>query len=282
MRNFLWKIAGADLQLLNRSNNESKNSFLLVGFLYLLVNLFSFWAFFGLFWGVFDNFLIACFAGVLLTFLISNIYQLNMMSLDPPSLPYNRQGGSISAAVILRYTTIALFAVFVSKAFETSILGFLVDSKLEEEIIKSGIGINKYEQSGMFVRHGQLLNQEYPEVWIITLTVVALFLAPIYIKRKLFGGHEYFRIKYRNDVALVEESYDRFMDELDAIHVKTYITYKKLDSDPTLGKFIPKDFSNKKYVVEESKYEDPPFNTKRRPSKTQLDSHEDFMGLEWK
>lgn len=281
MQNFLWQMAGADLQILKRSNNESKRSFLLVGVLYLLVSGLTFWAFFGLFWGVFDSFLISCFASSLLTFLISNIYRLNMMSLEPPSLPVPKSRGSVSAAIIVRYVIIALFAMFISKAFETSILGHLVDSELHEELMRVG-NVNKFNESKMFVQHGVLLNKYYPQVWGITLVVVLIFSAPIYIKRKLFGGQEYFRIKYRNDVALVEASYDEFMDELHALHRKTYRQFGELRKHRDFGHQIPEKYDTQKYEAEESNYEDPPFNTRRKKIEPNLDSHKEFMWLDWK
>lgn len=282
MKEFIWKIAGADIQILKQSGVESQKSFLTVGGYYILVNLIVFWAFYGLFWGVFGSPFVGFFAGFLLTFLIGNIYRLNMMSLDPPSLPVEKSDGSVMAAVVLRYLIILLFAIFVAKAFETSLLGHLVDSVLHEDIIRSGKVINLYDESQMFVAHGVLLNKTYPAVWIITIVIAFIFIYPIYLKRKLFKNNEYFRLRYRIYAQLVEENYAKAMDELDSVHVKTYLQYSALKRDKLIGKFIPNDFLLKRYSIQESKYQDPPFNTRKVRKENDLKSHDDFISLDWK
>lgn len=281
MRDFIWKIAGADLQILKVSGKESKHNFLLVGIFFGLVNILIFGGFFGLFWGIFGSLLIGLTTALLLTFLMANIYRLNMMSLDPPSLPAPRSNGSIKAAVIMRYSIVFIFAVFVAKMFETSVFGHLVDSELHQQVIRSGKIFNKFEESQMFIAHAKLLNKEYPIVWGLTVLIIFIFLYPIYLKRKLFSGQEYFRIKYRIDTNLVKQDYAKAMEELKSIHVRNYLNYQNLKNDHELGKFIPEEYLDLFYSIPEGKYMDPPFNTKLINKRIHLESHDDFMKLDW-
>ena len=282
MKEFIWKIAGADIQILNHSNEESRRNFLIVGIFYLFINTLIFYSFFGLFEKVYSSVGTGVFLGLILTFLISNIYRINMMSLDPPSLPIPRSKGSVKAAIIIRYTMVALFALFVSKIGETAIFYGTQDLNVHLEVVAKYQNSSGINESELFFMHLKWLNKEHPAVWLITIGIAFIFLYPIYLKRKLFGNHEYFRIKYRSDTKLVEDSYAAAKDELDSIYVRKYLNYCALKKDPNLSPFIPEDYLIKKYTIQESKYHDPPFNTRKVKKENNLKSHSDFISLDWK
>lgn len=282
MKRFIWKIAGADLQILVKSGSESQNNFLIVGMFYLLVNACVFYGFFGLFNSIFSSFYLGLIIGFVLTFLISNIYRINMMSLDPPSLPIPRSKGSVRAAVIIRYAMISMFAIFVSKLVETNLLYQTVDAVVHNEVVSKYQNETGIVESELYFMHLKLIMKENPLLWLLTLLVLYIFIYPVYLKRKLFGNQEYFRIKYRIDKNLVEDDYAVAMDELDSLHVKTYLKYPALKQNELIGKFISNDYLLKKYSIQENKYQDPPFNTRLVKKENDLKSHNDFISLDWK
>lgn len=281
MKQFVWKIAGADLQILNHSGKESQFNFLTVGIFYLLINTIIFFGFYGLFSKVFSSYIIGIVLGGTLTFLISNIYRVNMMSLDPPTLPVKRVKGSVRAAVVLRYFIISLFSIFVICLLITYYNYDKVSIEVHNEIIQKYVKHDEIIESELFFMHLQHVFRKYPVSLIFILVNLFIFLYPIYLKRKLFGNHEYFRNKYRLDKKIVEDSYSDAMDELESIHVRNYINYQTLRLDSKFGKFIPEDFSKMKFTLQDSKYEDPPFNTRLIKKDLDLNSHEEFMQLDW-
>ncbi len=254
MREYFWKIAGGDPSILENSGKDSQSSFYSIGLLLVLINVLIFSAFFGLFWGVFSTLFVALFGASLLTFLISTIYRLNLMSLEPPTLPIKSEGGSLVLSYIIRISTIALFAVFASKCLETSLFGSYVDELLRNKIINSTVlSRYKYETSEMFVNHMSILNETYPVVWIMTLLMVCLFVYPIYLKFQLRKRFEYFSIKEKRDIRLVKEQFELFENELKKIYRRTYAEYPrvvtKVDDQKTFnekGKYAKTDFYNQK------------------------------------
>ena len=252
MRDYFWKIAGGDPSILENSGKESQSSFYTIGLLMVLINVLIFCAFFGLFWGVFSTFFVALFGAVLLTFLISTIYRLNLMSLEPPTLPISSEGGSLVLSYFIRITTIALFAMFASKCLETSLFGSYVDELLKNKFVNSTVlSRYKYETSQMFVNHMSLLNETYPIVWVMTFGMVCLFLYPIFLKYKLRKRFEYFSIKEKRDIRLVKEQYNFFEKELKSIYRRAYSEYpqlltKKADHKKfnENGKYTKTDFYN--------------------------------------
>ena len=254
MRKFLWKIAGGDCQILEKSGTESQNSFWIIGILYLFVNLIIVVSFLGMFLGIFDDFLLSIIGTCVLGFLISNIYKLNLLSLEPYTLPIKIETGSVVFTHIIRYTTVIAFAFFVSKCFEmVIILGFE----------STGVLRNISGSEG-YMMHLFRVNREYPIVWFITFFVMLLFILPIYLRHRLNKAKEYYSLKERRDIRLVIEHHEQFLKIKENIYIEIYSSYEKF-------RII------KIYQTPKKKYTDEPFNTKENVVDRNLKSSEDFL-----
>ncbi len=259
MKYFLWKIAGGDCELLNKSGRESQFSYSVIGILFLLVNFVTYLAFFGLFWGVFHNPVFAVLGSLVLGFLITNIYRLNLLSLEPNTLPVIQTAGSIVGANLVRFITVILFAFFISKCLETTMFGYLVDDEITQRF-----KISRFEGSRMYIQHMLALNKSCPEIWFFTLVNMCLFLSPVYLKYRLNKGREYFLYKRIRDKELVKNEFAFFTNLKDDIYAQLYA---KKD-----GNYL--------YVPPQSPYSDAPFNSIRRSSpEIKLKSTSDFVNL---
>lgn len=267
MDSFYWKIVGGDISILEQSGKRSQNSFKTIGKLFLTIVVIIFFSFFGLFLGVFDSYFIAFFGGLILTFLISVIYLLNLISLEPTTLPILKSKGSTFLSYFIRVSTVVMFAVFVSKCLETSILGFLVDDDISKINLKEFIDNYSNRESQMFVQHMILLNKTYPKVWYITSIVVVLFLIPIVLKHRLKKQNEYFAIKERRDTDFVISEHKTFKKELYSLYKRIYNGYSSLKKEDR------KDF--REHPI---KYMDEPFNLKKIEFKD-FQSSDDFIYL---
>jgi hypothetical protein len=262
MQRLFWRIAGADFSILEKSGNESQRSFWIIGVLYSFINTLIFIGFFGLFFGVFQNFIFGLIGTVVLGFLISNIYRINLMSLEPHTLPIKKEPDAIALILTktIRYTTVITFAFFVSKCNEMIFVNFL-----------ENLDFVKYGGSHDYIDHMAQINKEHPWVWIITIITTGIFCLPIYLRQRLNNkAHEYYAIKKRRDIQLVNDQYKSYTIEKTNIYRRVYSEYSKVNEFKT-------------YVMPFSKYSNEPFNTKEIKENISIKSSYDFSHLEdWK
>ena len=258
MKELFWKLAGADCSILRNSGGESQRSFYLIGMLYSLVTLLMFIAMFGLFLCIFENLFIACSCSVIFTFLFSNIYRLNMMSLEPATLRDQATLSGNAASYGFRFFIISFFAFFITKCLET-VLFLLIDGDL----------FNHKEDERPFLKELLALNQHYPVVWIFSALMILLFLLPVILKFQLNKSHEYYSLKRTRDIRLVVHHNNEFYPLLEELQKKNYGYYVKdgVNPEPPV------------YTKHEQRFTDAPFNTKKKAAAAERKSNEEFLDL---
>jgi hypothetical protein len=277
MNRFFWKIAGADCDLLEKSGRDSQYSYLVIGMIYVLLNVFIFGGFFGMFYGVLDNPFAAAIGTLVIGCLISGIYFLTLMSLEPHTLPRSSETGSIFFTHLIRYSTVIAFAFFVSKCAEMLFISLIEQADLID-----------YKGSYGYMDHMVKANQEQPWLWLVTLFIVGLFILPVYMRHRLNRAHEYYSLKFRRDVRLVQNHYDEYMVIRNAIYRKTYDSYatvldnsiesKNNASSGAISR-MKLELSAKKFVPHEDRFMDPPFCTKPIKNEKNYKSSSDFINL---
>lgn len=210
-KEFLWRVVGGDPFILHRSGRQSRRSFGVLGLSFLILVVFTFVAFFALFRGIFDSFFQALLGGVILTFILKNIYRLTLLTLEPSTLPVSREKKA-PWAYIVRVIVVILIAVFVSKCIETLLFGHLVDPEVQSEMSRyaNGKTIELKDTSSYFVMHMILLNQTYPFVNLFTLMMAVFYIAPVILKHRLKKDDEYYSRRREIDKATVLHKYSEF------------------------------------------------------------------------
>ena len=269
LKRFLWKIAGADAYILNQSGEKSQKSFQLIGLLFAVVNVIIAIGFFGLFFGVFNNLFIALFGTLILGFLISNIYRLTLISLEPQVLPTASNSVSKIYSNTLRFATIIAFAFFVSKTFEMVLIGLLESASL----------VN-YDGTSGYLFHMFTMNDRYPSLWLITMIIIGFFIIPIYLKYRLRNSTEYYSLKRRIDRQIVEDNYS-YARRLEHEAVSAYYLneYVEVIENKEGRSFYVTNSIKLENKVKPEKYEDPPFNTKLKVRQRSLKSSEEFTSM---
>lgn len=246
---------------------SSQRHFLLIGgtcACLIIVMLLSFTHAFN---GLFGTSFISVIASFIMTCIICAIYWLNLISLEPHTLPYDKtQGrGSFRVSLGIRIFVIVLFGFFVAKLFETYLFGWLVDEQVLELEFGELVDLSHGELLGephYFYSRIELLNITYPWVWLITLAIIGMFLFPIRKKYELRRHQEYFNLKRVTEQELVKAEYRRFMVEYNLI-------FARFDAQLQAG-------SMDKIRYKARPYKDAPFNTRRLP-KFQAATHDDFI-----
>lgn len=251
---FLWRLAGGDVAILSDSKERSQQTYWLIGLLYMIINCFVYVSFFGLFHAVFDNFLLEIPATLVMGFLVTNIYRLTLISLEPQTLPVPEEKGSLFLPYLLRYSTIGIFAFFVSKFFEMIVIGFLEDLSLVRNVDSIG-----------YMNHMTYTLKSQPWLWTITVFMIVLFLSPILIRHKFASMESYYNLKTRRDIRLVMEYFSTYSEQKREALKGHYSEYQKLKLD-------------KVYREHPVVFKDPPFNTKRAPKPQEVFSTgDDFI-----
>lgn len=263
MKETCWKLVGADCFILYQSAHKSQKAFLALGMLYAFLSTVTFISFFGLFFGVFDGLILSLVGAFIFTFIVSNLYRLVIITLEPSTLPVVKIHKTKFWAYLVRVSIVILLATFISKVIETMLFGHWVDGLVEAEMsrVKTSENINQFDESSHFVEHLIKLNIHYPLINILTLFIVGLYILPIVIKHRLKKGNEYYQIKRIIDKQIVENEYQQMLK------VKEKLLSNVCFKNDRIYTYIPI-------------YEDEPFNTlkidrERIPSK----SHSDFLNL---
>lgn len=295
MKQFFWIISGADIELLKQCKDESQQRFAQVGLNIVVVYLLIFTSFSIFIWHEFDNIFMSFFVASIVTFLIGSIYQINLLNLEPNSLPYIPSNGTKFVSFLVHYTTIALFGFFVSKILETIFFGQFA---LEAENMRL-LKFNKFDTNTEFIHQMMILNQKYPVIYVITVSVIILFVLPIFLKKKLKNKSlEYYKLKSERDERLVLNDYRVFKVELNNRYKKLYELHNPNELLKNIKPIIFSRFdlseANRIYEVclttvnkhgiyefeeHQVRYFDPPFNTKTIDDKENLKSSDEFMKL---
>lgn len=263
LKYFFWWLSGGDIQYIERSSSKSKEHFLLIGIGGLSIILIMILSFNYAFKEIFDIGAISILPAVILTAVVSAIYWLNIISLEPHTLPYKKEGGSVRTSLVVRFFVIVLFAFFVSKVFETYLFGDLVNDQVS--IVKEECQAQPEGAlvSGKFFKTRiEALNMNYPIIWLMTLIIIALFLFPIRKKFQLRRHQEYFNLKRISEKSLVSLEYRKFIVEYNRIFSKYDENLNANGLDKVRFKARP--------------YKDTPFNT-HRLRLSESSSHDEFI-----
>lgn len=279
MRYFLWKIAGAEIELLKKAGKQSQYSFYLIGLFYLTIIIISVIGFLGFLWGVFDSIIPTLLGGSILTFIVTNIYRLSLIN----SLPITsiQEKKSLVFTYIVRYFMAVLFALFVSKTFEMVIFNIIEKT-----------GLYFYDGHNSYTSHLIEVNKKELWLWNITVIITLLFVLPILLKQRLNKSKDqYFLIKKLRDREIVKEEYQKYLTSKEEILKQIYLQYNNLTysffenknglyyNKPLSDEIekIKKQLDAKRFVPHQKKFSDEPFNTKLIVNNKKLKNSQDFL-----
>lgn len=263
MKEICWKLVGADCIILYQSARKSQIAFLTLGMLYAFLSTITFISFFGLFFGIFDGLILSLVGAFIFTFIISNLYRLVLITLEPSPLPVVQEHKTKFWAYFVRVSIVILLAAFIAKVIETMLFGHWVDDIVKEEIERTAESTNRIPvgKSKYFVISIKHLNIHYPQINILTFFIVSLYIIPVIIKHRLKKRNQYYQIKRKIDKQIVEEEYQKMLkvkaERLKDVSMKNNRAYR----------YIPK-------------YKDEPFNIHGIDKKqTASKNHDDFLTL---
>jgi hypothetical protein len=230
---FLWKLIGADKQVLARCPVQDRYSFALAGSIVLLVLIIISSSFFVITRMVFADWMGALLLAVTGSLAIGNLYMLNLITIESSSLPQRETTVSKAPAMAIRVFMVTLLAIIVSKLLE---LYLFAD-----------------------VKQGSLLaalRALSPGTWLFTLLVCFIFLSPLYMKLTGLKLTAYGSARREIEKALVLESYAQFRADYERIIFDSTgksLTYRERYTDPPFNTHKipdPRIFNGKGKLIE--------------------------------
>jgi hypothetical protein len=258
LHNFLFKVVGEDPQLLNKCDDETiKKKFIFSGIIVLIIFIISFISFFFAFQQIFAKDFLPFLLSVFVSFMLYNIYKLNLITLSPNRLTYSF-GYIFSLFIRLMFFIIIGMAII--KPVETIVYNAVVELLAENHQYNNEVLLGNNEvllgnDEGYFVSKMQLFNKEHPSVWVFTLLFLGLFTTPFFIKFFINPSNSYSRSKIVLNEKIIEEDYELFKQK-----------YPQ--------QFM---FSIQQKIVLEELYEDPPYNTIKKKDERKIGKVEDFI-----
>ncbi|MBX7227851.1 MAG: DUF4407 domain-containing protein [Chitinophagales bacterium] len=218
MKEFIWKLSGADYIIIRNCSKETQAIFMYTGAFVLLILLTSLTSSFYAMHIIFHNDLIALIFSTFWTFMIGNLYALNLITMNNNSLPQKKITASPLFALALRFFLLALLAIFISKPIEVFIWG-------------------SFEQSYLL----NTIKSLSPASWLITGLVVIIFFIPVIIKLITSAQSSYGIRKEEIEKDLVLSEYSEFKNKYSQLFAEA--TNIKIDFEE---KYIDPPFNTEK------------------------------------
>lgn len=159
MNNILWRMTGADYQIINNCSKSAKFFFSVIGSVVLAILILCFVSAIIFLRLMFEHTVLVYILSLFWTFMIGNIYGLNLITLNNNSLPHKKQRGKPFFSLLIRFVLLALLAIFISKPIELFLF-----SNLEDQHLATAL------------HHLPLVS------WLLTTVVLVLFFVPVFVK----------------------------------------------------------------------------------------------------
>jgi hypothetical protein len=138
---------------------------------------------------------------------------------------------------------------------QTQLLEIKKNSLIQEKETILSETKNVFLTSNFFFNGIVIFNKKYPLVWLLSLTLLFLFLLPLVLKFAMAPNSAYAKQRFQLQYWMIKEDYDQFK-----------IRYPRNFKGLTSG-----------LITWEEKYEDPPFNTNRKVVKYKYGDEKDFL-----
>jgi hypothetical protein len=264
--NRLCKLSGEDYAIISECSEKIQFYFSAIGFLVLLILLFSFVSALYFTEHLFHNVFADISVGLVWGYVVTNMYVLLLYTISPRILPIRvrTKDKYINKSTILNFS-------MGYRIFVVMLLAIIIAQPLNVLILKPDSTALAYDI--------KYLLSTNPIASIISLVVIAVFLLPIFLKYSIRNLGEFYEKKAEIEKRIVKDDYKDFKKEYNSLLEKNISKYNKSVKENLLSILIKLEQVNPsayKMHIEEvenelinekiEKYEywiDPPFRTIR-------------------
>lgn len=197
IKNSLFKLSGEDYTIISECTGKIQFYFSAIGFLVLLILIFSFASALYFTEQLFHNVIADIGVGLVWGYIVTNMYVLLLYTISPALLPIkvrNKQAiktkqFELSFSMILRIFVVILLAIIIAQPLNVLILN---------------------PDSNAFAYDIKYLFDTNPFASFITLVVIAIFLLPIYLKYSIRNFGMFYEKKAEIEKRIIEDDYKDF------------------------------------------------------------------------
>jgi hypothetical protein len=281
-KNGLFKLSGEDYNIISECSGKIQFYYALIGFLVLLILLFSFASALYFTEQLFNNVLADIGVGIIWGYIVTNMYVLLLYTISPALLPIKERKNQeiktkqfeLSFSMILRIFVVILLAIIIAQPL--NVLFLKPNSSALAFDIKYLLATN-------------------PFATINTLIVIAIFLLPIHLKYSIRNFGKFYEIKAEIEKQIIENDYKEFKDKyrrlLENNNFKfnesvwtnlTTLLNRLQEINPKAYQRHFKEISGELAIEKFEKYEywsDPPFRTIRKAKTKNVLSEKDLINF---
>ena len=264
LKRILYQLSGEDYSVILKCSKKTQFYFSVIGMLVLLILLCSFVSAFFFTENLFHNSFLDIGVGVIWGFIITNMYVLVLYTISPQLLPVKNTDQS-NLKIIKRLPSFSLLL----RLSVLILLSTIIAQPINVLILKTG-STSLLNDIRFLLSHNFLAS-------LITLIIIAIFLAPIYLKYIIRNFSEYFEMMKEVNMKIISGDYLEFkkvysvilekrIDARDKDLSKRFneLLLKLQKTNPEMHSAFKSEFEKEFEFEKFDKYEywsDPPFRT---------------------
>lgn len=280
-KRLLYQLSGEDYSVILKCSQRTQFYFSVIGMLVLSILLCSFVSAFFFTENLFHNSFLDIGVGIIWGFIITNMYVLVLYTISPQLLPVKNKG-QINLNLIKRLPSFSL----VLRLFVLILLSGIIAQPINVLILKPN--------STSLLNDIRFLLSNNFLAYLITLILVAIFLAPIYLKYIIRNFGEYFEKMKEINMRIISSDYLEFKKVYSVIlekrlDVRSKELSKSLNElllklkkvNPEMHTAFKSEFEKEFEFEKIDKYEywsDPPFRTTRKVIVSKGFSEDELIG----
>lgn len=214
IRNSLCKLSGEDYTIISECTGKIQFYFSAIGFLVLLILLFSFASALYFTEQLFHSFIADIGVGLVWGYIVTNMYVLLLYTISPRILPirlrtkdkYINKSTLFNFSMGYRIFVVILLAIIIAQPLNVMILN---------------------PDSNAFAYDIKYLFDTNPFASFITLVVIAIFLLPIYLKYSIRNFGKFYEKKAEIEKRIIEDDYKDFKTKYAILLESNILRYNK-------------------------------------------------------
>ena len=188
MKEYFWKLSGADYIVINQCDMLIQQRFFNVGLLVFINGIICFFSALYTF-GCFSNIILSLMISLFFTWMVSNIYVVLLTTLTKNLLPHKKEKIALLISTSIRVIFLVFIGIIISKPLEVAFL-----SLFEENFIHIKFASNLKHYSS----------------WLITIIMIVLYVLPAVLKYFIAESNTYYLKKTKYDKHIILEHYEEF------------------------------------------------------------------------
>lgn len=210
----LCKLSGEDYAIISVCSNKIQNYYSIIGFLVLIILLFSFASALYFTEQLFHNVIADIGIGLVWGYIVTNMYVLLLYTISPTLLPIKVRQYQVVKTKQFEFSFSMSLRIFI-----VILLAVIIAQPLNVLILKPNSTALAFDIKYLLATN--------PSAILISLVVIAVFLLPIYLKYSIRNFGKFYEKKSEIEKLLIEDDYKEFKNKYSILLERNLSEYNK-------------------------------------------------------